>query len=343
LRAFYINNLAASLDDCGTGSQGPSWRFMESLLRLLPGPQPVIVRYAITALIVLVAFALRFALEERTGPYGFILFIPAVMAASLLFDRGTGFFALALSMASVAAIIPWKPPIGSASAAFSSFAIVGTALVFVSEGLHRALERAYTAERGAGLRLEEMSHRVKNKFAMTLSIIGLQARQSEPATRAALDAIAARVRVIANVHDYLQLARHDQLVDMSEYLSELCRSLEDTVRELRPLTVSVKAEPIMLAPDKALPVGLIVNELLTNAFKYAFTDNRIGHVQVELGRKEGALELSVADDGAGCSEAKRTGLGTKLVMLLVDQLGGTAEWKQANPGCKVTATFPAPK
>jgi two-component sensor histidine kinase len=316
---------------------------METFLRLLPGPQPILVRYGITALIVLLTFGLRLALEGRTGAYGFILFIPAVMAASLLFDRGTGLFALALSMASVASIIPWAQALGTHVASFVIFAAVGTGLVFVSEGLHRALERAYAAEREAGLLLQEMSHRVKNKFAMTLSIIGLQARQSEPATRAALEAIAARVRVIANVHDYLQLARHDQVVDMSEYLGELCRSLGDTVRELRPLTVSVKAEAIMLPPDKALPVGLIVNELLTNAFKYAFIDDHIGHVHVELVRKNGELELSVADDGTGCSEDKRTGLGTKLVMLLVDQLGGTAEWQQANPGCKVTATFPVPK
>jgi two-component sensor histidine kinase len=316
---------------------------METLLRLLPGPQPILVRYGITAAMVLVTFLLRLGIQQRAGDYGFVLFIPAIMAAALMFDRGTGFFALALSLAGVALLVSWRFSAEVHVAAFVSFSVVGTGVVFVSEGLHRALERAYTAERDAALLLQEMSHRVKNKFAMTLSIIGLQARQSEPATRAALDAIAARVRVIANVHDYLQLARHDQLVDMSEYLGELCRSLEDTVRELRPLTVSVKAEPIMLPPEKALPVGLIVNELLTNAFKYAFTDDRIGHVQVELGRKEGALALSVADDGAGCSEAKQMGLGTKLVMLLVDQLGGTAEWKQAKPGCKVTATFPAPK
>jgi two-component sensor histidine kinase len=316
---------------------------MESLLRLLPGPQPVIVRYGITTAIVLLTFALRAGLEQRTGPYGFVLFIPAIMAASLLFDRGTGFFALALSMASVAAIIPWRLTIGTNMAAFGTFAIVGTGLVLVCEGLHRALERAHAAERETGLLLQEMSHRVKNKFAMILSIIGLQARQSEPATRMALEAIAGRVRVIANVHDHLQLARHDHLVDMSEYLGELCRALGDTMRELRPLTVSVTAVSVLLPPEKALSAGLIVNELLTNAFKYAFSENHVGHVHVELAERDDQLELSVADDGAGCAENRQAGLGTKLVMLLVAQLGGTAEWQHTSPGCKVTATFPGPK
>ena len=132
------------------------------------------------------------------------------------------------------------------------------------------------------------------------------------------------------------------MIDMSEYLGELCRSLGDTMRELRPVTVSVRAVPIELRPDKALSVGLIANELLTNAFKYAFADDRVGHVHVELAENGTQLELSVADDGAGCAENREPGLGTKLVRLLVAQLEGAADWKQTNPGCKVIVTFPVP-
>jgi two-component sensor histidine kinase len=291
---------------------------------------------------VLLTFALRLGIQERTGAYGFVLYIPAITASALIFDRGSGFLALALSMATVALAVPWTYGLETHVAAFVSFALVGAGLVLVSEGLHKALERAHAAEKEKGLLLQEMSHRVKNKFAMILSIIGLQARQSDPATRAALEAIAGRVRVIANVHDHLQLARHDSLVDMSEYLGELCRSLGDTMRELRPLTVTVAAVPVMMPPDKALSTGLIVNELLTNAFKYAFPDDRVGHVHVELARDAGSLSLTVADDGSGCAEGSEAGLGTKLVNLLVAQLGGEARWDQSNPGCKVTATFPAP-
>lgn len=316
---------------------------MESLLNLLPGPQPVFVRYAAAALLVLVTFVLRLGVQESTDAYGFVLFVPAVMAAALLFDRGTGFFALALSIGGIAALVPWKLNAAIHIAALSGFAVVGVALVFVSEGLHRALERAHVAEQEKDLLLQEMSHRVKNKFAMILSIIGLQARQSEPATRTALDAIAGRVRVIANVHDYLQFARHDRQVDMSEYLGELCRSLGETMRELRPVTVSVKAQPILLPPEKALPVGLIANELLTNAFKYAFPHDRIGHVHVELAQLQDDLALAVTDDGAGCAEGRKPGLGSRLVMLLVAQLGGECKWQQGEPGCKVTATFPMPR
>ena len=315
---------------------------METLLRLLPGPQPVFVRLGVTILIVLLTFGLRLAVEERTGTYGFVLFIPAILAASLLFDLAMGLVAVALSIVLVASVITWNRDIGIHVAAMVSFALVGGVLAVVSDGLRRALQRAHKAEQDKDLLLKEMTHRVKNKFATILSIIGLQARGAQPETRAALDAIAGRIRTIANVHDYLQLARHDDRVDMSEYLIELCRTLGDTVRELRPITISVVADPVMLPPDKALSVGLIVNELVTNAFKYAFSNHRIGHVLVEFKRTDASLRITVTDDGAGCPQATQPGLGTTLVNLLAEQLGGCAKWEQGNPGCKASATFPTP-
>src|ERR1700740_524023 len=92
------------LEGYGTPWRGPRLRTMESLLRLLPGPQPFIVRYGITAAMVLLTFALPPGIQERAGDYGFVLFVPAIMAAALMFDRGTGFFALALSIATVGLI-----------------------------------------------------------------------------------------------------------------------------------------------------------------------------------------------------------------------------------------------
>src|SRR5687768_9656847 len=78
---------------------------MENLLRLLPGPQPILIRYGITIGMVLLTFALRLQLQERTGQYGFILFVPAIVAASLMFDRGSGFLALGLSTALIASLL----------------------------------------------------------------------------------------------------------------------------------------------------------------------------------------------------------------------------------------------
>jgi two-component sensor histidine kinase len=314
---------------------------MEPLLRLLPGPLSVGVRYGATVAMVLLTFALRAGIEQGAGTYGFILFIPAIVAASLLFDRGSGFLALALSAGLVGATLAWSGSENVHIAALAGFLIVGGGLVFVSEGLHRALERAHKAEREKDLLLQEMSHRVKNKFAMITSIISLQAREAKPEARAELETIASRVRVIADVHDYLQLSRHDGHVDMAEYLRVLCGSLGQVLGNLRPVTVAVTSDQIMLPPEKALSAGLIVNELVTNAFKYAFPDDGPGSIHVRLARSGRQVELSITDSGVGCAEKAPAGLGKKLVTLLMAQLGGSAKWEAANPGCRVSGAFPA--
>ena len=314
---------------------------MEALLRLLPTHVPRGMRYGATLAMVLLTFALRAGVEQRAGTYGFILFIPAIVAASLLFDRGSGFLALALSTVLVGGFLPWTGNENVHIAALATFLVVGGGLVFVGEALRQALERAHMAERDKNLLLQEMSHRVKNKFAMISSIIHLQARDATPELQAALSAIAGRVGVIAHVHDYLQLSRHDGSVDMTEYLGVLCRSLGDALGHLRPVTVSVATDDIRLPPEKALSTGLIVNELVTNAFKYAFPDERAGNIHVQLTKSQGQLALSVTDSGVGCAEKIESGLGTKLVTLFVAQLGGSVKWDVANPGCRVSAEFPA--
>lgn len=314
---------------------------MQTLFRLLPGPQPLAVRLIVTILLVLAGFATRYVLGEATGRYGFIHFVLPVVAASLLFDRFSGFFAVALSIALVATLLPWEAGLAVHLYAIIVFSIVGCCLVFVAEGLHNALVEAHAAQEAANFLLQEMSHRVKNKFAMISSIIGIQARNSSPEVRRALEDVAARVNVMATVHNILQLSRHNGLMDMEEYLPSLGASLREALCGPRPITLSVKSIPIRLPADKALTVGLIVNELVTNAFKYAFPDDRSGAVQVSLSRAENALELTVVDGGRGVPEDRRTGLGTRLVTVLAAQLGGSAEWSNGpDGGCRARVQFP---
>lgn len=314
---------------------------METLVRLLPGPQPVAIRYGVTVVIVLGALILRLGMGEGTGRYGFIHFILPIVASSLLFDRGTGFFAVALSAALVAIIIPWGSDVSGSISAIAYFVLVGACLVLVSAGLHSALMKAHAAQTAADLLLQEMSHRVKNKFGMISSIIALQARTSDPDTRHALQDVATRVNVIATVHDYLQLSRHDGLIDMEEYLTGLCKALKEALSGHRPISLGAHAIPVQLAAEKALATGLIVNELVTNAFKYAFEEERPGHIQVDLTQDDAGLILTVSDNGRGRIPDSEPGLGTRLVTVFSAQLGGTAVWDVSpQNGCRATIRFP---
>lgn len=181
---------------------------MDILLRYLPGPQPVAVRYGATALLVLLAYGLRLALGSFSGAYGFLFFILPIVASALMFDRGTGFFAVGLSGLLVATLLDWDVKPGAHVGALLLFAFVGACLTFIAEGLHQALEKAHASQRATALLLDEMSHRVKNKFAMVASIIGLQARRSSFETRRARwktsqagSASLRRCTAISNCHD----------------------------------------------------------------------------------------------------------------------------------------------
>ena len=314
---------------------------MKALFRLLPGPQPFLVRYGVSTLVVLLAFALRLSVGEGTGRFGFIHFILPVVASSLLFDRSAGFFAVALSAALVSTVIPWTSPASNVSAIAVFIAVAGC-LVFVAEGLHTALVEAHAAQAATDMLLQEMSHRVKNKFSMITSIIALQGRSSTPEVRAALEDISSRVNVIATVHNYLQLSRHDGLIDMSEYIPGLCKALQQALCGPRPISMTTSAIPAQLRAEKALAVGVIVNELVTNAFKYAFEQDRTGHLKVTLSRDGDQLLLAVSDNGVGPPQDGRMGLGKRLVSVFAGQLGGSAIWEAgASGGCTASIHFPA--
>lgn len=321
---------------------------MENLLLLLPDrPQSVVVRYLLTTLIVGICFLLQVGVEMQSGFFGFFLLLPGIFIASLIFDRGSGFYATVLSTA-LSVLVLMRP--GGGFGLLSQhlvplvlFLLIGLGLATVSEGLRKALERAVRAERVKDLALYELNHRIRNDLAMMASVLELQTRaQTDPGAKAAFRSAVGRIHVIANAHDHL-LPRDDQSsIDMKEYLTDCCRHLADTLRDVRPIAVNVEADPIYLPSDKAVPVGLMVNELATNAFKYAFPDDRAGTITVRFrNRSDRELELVVEDNGKGCPQGAKEGLGSRIVRLLARQLKGDVTTESAGPGCRKIIAFPA--
>jgi len=288
-----------------------------------------------------VFFAFRQGAGVAADRYGFIFFIPPILAASVMFDRGSGFVATALSAVLVAALLDWR--VGSINhvAALTLFVCVSLFVVIVGEGMRKALEKSAALGEDLRLLLEEQGHRVKNDLAIASALIALQARsQKDPAVRGALESAVGRVHVLAKGYDHLRVTERDQATDMPQYLGEVCWKLGEGLRGVRPIAVEVDADQVETRSQLATRIGLIVNELVTNALKHAFPDERGGTVSVRLRRTGDELTLTVEDDGIGCPDGPE-GLGSRVVRLLVQQLRGHMRRELAKPGCRVTIVIPA--
>jgi Histidine kinase len=245
---------------------------MENLLLLLPTrPQSLVIRYAVTTLIVMVCFLLQIGVEMQSGFFGFFLLLPGIFLSSLLFDRGSGFYATILSTL-LSIVVLWSPGTFILPAQHLLpvllFVLISLAVATVSEALRKALESAVAAERAKDLMMHELNHRIRNNLAMVASVLELQMRaQQEPQARQAFATAVARVHVIANAHDHLLPKDGQSAIDMNEYLTKCCRNLGDALRDVRPIAINVSGSQIYLRADKAVAIGLIVNELVTNAFK----------------------------------------------------------------------------
>jgi len=207
---------------------------MEKLLAWLPErPQPLIVRYGTTAIIVAICFAVLRLVQLQSGVDSFFLMYPAVLLGALLFDRGSGFFAALLSTVLIVIFLPRQggviiPP--SYWSPVTLFLLIGLALAALSEALRKGWERAIEAERAKDLLYRELRHRTKNDFAMAVSVLNLQARtQIKLEIRQALADAASRLHVLSKAHEQLEPTDERSPVRMCDYLQVLCRSLTESM------------------------------------------------------------------------------------------------------------------
>ena len=170
----------------------------------------------------------------------------------------------------------------------------------------------------------EMSHRVKNSLTSVVGLLRVQARSAQSnEVRAALEDAGLRVATIAQVHDHLWRSSRIGFVDLEDFMSELCKKLRGTTGEH---TLHCHADPILLSADLAIPLGLLINELVTNAVKYAYPDAG-GDIEVSAKEIDGHLHVEVSDQGIGLPEGfdidqPHESLGFKVISGMVRQLQG---------------------
>jgi two-component sensor histidine kinase len=189
--------------------------------------------------------------------------------------------------------------------------------------------------------LQELHHRVRNNLQMITALVTAQRRRtsSVEASRE-LRAIAGRIETLRLVHDKLSAAGEPGAVDLAPYLAELTGALLRFHRDAaRNINIRTDLERVCVAPETAAPLGMIVNEFVTNSMKYAFEGGRgIVGLRLAIG-EDGAPTLTLWDNGKGFAETPNGGTGMRLINGLLGQLGATAHW-DGHEGARLTVRLP---
>ncbi|MBN1496539.1 MAG: PAS domain S-box protein [Spirochaetes bacterium] len=179
--------------------------------------------------------------------------------------------------------------------------------------------------------LRELQHRVKNSMAMIVGLVELEAnRDVGEDAKNALSTVRDRIMSLSNLYDLLYRSDEIKEVRLDQYLEKTCRSLIDSYSSgSARISLRMEMDEARIQVKSAIPIGLVVNEIITNSLKYAFPGGRTGTVGVTLRAAPGALSLVVYDDGvglpAGFDEKQSKGMGSMLIELMVRQLKGSCE------------------
>jgi PAS domain S-box-containing protein len=226
------------------------------------------------------------------------------------------------------------------------------------EAGRRANAELQTALEAQGLLLNEVDHRVKNNLQMISSLIVMQSRSiPDPEIRHSLMSMLERVEALSAVHRRLYQSTDVSRFDLAEFSRELTRDLVNASSRSN-VKLEFDLEPVEVTPDRAAPIALMVNELVTNSLKHAFIDDRPGKLALSVKRIDGHATITIQDDGVGMKDDDRapradghdpdgdgkdrsTGsFGKYLVEALGRQVRATTEWKPANPGTCVEIRWP---
>jgi two-component sensor histidine kinase/ActR/RegA family two-component response regulator len=198
----------------------------------------------------------------------------------------------------------------------------------------------------AELLLKEVNHRVANSLGLVAAMVRMQAGgMSDPNAVKALQETQARISAIAGVHRRLYTSERIGIVSLDDYLAHFVGELQASLQDASgPHRIALKTDRIEIATDKAISLGVMVGELATNAFKYAYAPAQVGEVRISLQRRdEGHGRLIVEDDGCGFDPdavSAGTGLGSKILQAMARSLNATLAHDPAHKGARIVVEFP---
>jgi two-component sensor histidine kinase len=307
------------------------------------------------------AFAARDTLDPLWGTsYPLVFHGMAVLLSAALFSGPAGVLATAVSGTGAAWL--YMVPQGSfwvsrldQLVGLLVFCTNGVLTSLVLETLHRHAAQLRAAEHHRALLLAEFRHRARNDLQSLVGLLLLRARGAGPEAKEALREAAAHAHALASVHRRLEAAEaddeHGAYVDSGDFVRGLAKDLDRSgVDGLRPVALVVEAESHDIDTERAVSLGLVLNETLTNALKYGFPDERHGTVTITFRREGECFELVVEDDGVGLPDSgvvqpgttpcHRT-LGTRLLRGLAAQLRGSfRRCRRSAGGTRCLLSFP---
>jgi two-component system, sensor histidine kinase PdtaS len=310
---------------------------------------------ATTCAVLAVAYLFQHPLERSVPGEPFLLFLLVVISATLAFGSTAGFVAMGLS---TFLSIYFFDPVDSLVLKHASdligievYAVVsGTSVVAfgrLGNALVAAGDKADSLERSdqsKSLLLRELVHGVANNFATVTALMSLKsASVADTKAKLALVEAIEQVNVMARVHR--RLRAYDQLasLDSRAFIHELCDDLEGMVGG-RPLQIERDADSCSLCMHQAVSLGLVLNELVTNAVKHAFPNGRAGRISVRFEAHNDGFRLLVEDDGVGfgCSAPSgvNSGQGEELVRGLAHELGGDFRIVSSSQGSSCCLSIP---
>jgi two-component sensor histidine kinase len=208
--------------------------------------------------------------------------------------------------------------------------------------VHASRDRyaALAAEREVLLR--EVNHRVGNSLQIIASLLHLQANSStQEDVKVALTNAMGRVAAVAQVHRRLYTSHDLKSVLLNQYLDALLEDLRRSAEGNRMSRLTLKAEQIEIDPDRAVAIGIIVNELVMNAVKYAYPDGA-GPIHIVLNAEDDNVVLSIADNGVGLNvktDPRSTGMGQRIVTAMASKLDASVERDPAHAGTRIVLRF----
>jgi two-component sensor histidine kinase len=236
--------------------------------------------------------------------------------------------------------------LGAAIVALSAFAILLMRRAGDRDELLRREERALRSATEKEILFKELQHRVKNSLSIITGLIGLEAlRADDSGAGKILESLEDRVRALASLYDLLYRSAQASEIDLSEYLPLIAGHLRESyATDTKGVEVRASVDPVIFDAKRAISLGLIMTELVTDSVKHAFPEGRRGSIRIGLRHEGAGLYLEISDDGVGLPPGfdrdASKGLGMKLVTLLARDLGGALEVSSTDAGTSWRLRFP---